>query len=131
MNLNSVIFQYKPDVSVETLLRHHRVPRWLVVLCSEACIIFFASIAQGLVFGSDIISMTIMLTALGVAVLLIIPAILCFPWMNDIEKELAARRIAVPGGRRMEARIRAWAFHLMGWTAVIVIAALGMRWLAG
>ena len=123
MRLDSETFQFNPDASVETLLRQHRVPRTVVALGFEACIILFASMAQTLVFGFDLVSTTILLTALCVTTLLFIPALLCFPLMKIIEKELVARGIEVPGRRRVGARFRAYALRLMGWTVVIVIVA--------
>lgn len=59
--MNVVLFQFRDDMPDDRILRHCRVARWMIYACGFFCLTMFSSIAQGLVFEFDTVTIGIML----------------------------------------------------------------------
>lgn len=122
--MNMVLFQYRKDTPVETILSHHRVARWIIYPCGFSCLTVLSSLARGLVFRFDTVTIGILIVSLCGAALLVIPALLCIPWLRDAEAELSRRSIPIPGGVGIEKRIVRTTGKMMLWAIAIVVAAM-------
>ena len=119
--MNITIFEYKPCVSIATLIRHHRIARWIIYPGFGASVVMFSSMAQFMIFGFGWATVVIMLTSLIVSAILIVPAICCIPWIGDIEKALTARGAPIPGGVAIDQKVGRWALLSMMWIAIATI----------
>jgi hypothetical protein len=121
-NMNNVVFQYKAETTVATLLRHHRIARWIIYPCGFFSLFMFSSLAQGMLTGFDPITIALSIVSVCALAILVIPALLCLPWIRDIEVELAKRGTAVPGGQDIDKRIVRTTGKVVLWVIVIVAA---------
>ena len=125
--MNIFLFRYRDETPDERILRHHRIARWIIYPCGFFSLTMFSSIAQGLVFEFDTVTIAIMIVSLCGAFLLIVPALFCIPWIRDAEAELVKRTIPIPGGVEIEKRISRTAGILMLWAIGIVMASVLVR----
>ncbi len=122
-----VLFRYRDETPDERILRHHRIARWIIYPCGFFSLAMFSSIAQGLVFEFDTITMGIMVVSLCGVALLIVPALFCIPWIRDAEAVLVKRSIPIPGGVEIEKRIARTTGKLILWAIGIVMAPVLVR----
>jgi hypothetical protein len=125
--MNRVLFQYKADTMTATLLRHHRIARWIMYACGFFSLLMLSSIAQGLLTRFDSITIALATVSVCFVVLLVIPACFSLPWIRDIEVELTKRGAAIPGGRDSNRRIVATTGKMMFWAVTIVAGSVLIR----
>jgi hypothetical protein len=119
--MNKVLFQYKAETTTSTLLRHHRLARWIIYPCGFFAVLMCSSTAEGLLIGFNPVALTLLIISLGATALLFIPASFSIPWIRDIEVELTKRSALIPGGRDINGRIVEIAGKMMLWAIAIVI----------
>lgn len=115
------LYQYKPETDLSILLRHHRIARRIIYPWLFFSILMCSSLAQGLLIGFDRVTIVVCLVSTAVALLLAIPAVLCLPWMSDIEAEMAKRDVPVPGGQDIDRKIPKTVGKMMLWVILIVV----------
>ena len=115
------LYQYKPETDLSLLLRHHRIARRIIYPWLFFSILMCSSLAQGLLIGFDMATIVVCLVSTAVALLLAIPAVLCLPWMSDIEAEMAKRDVPVPGGQDIDQKIPKTVGKMMLWAILIVV----------
>lgn len=122
-----IIWQYKPGTPVAVLLRNHRIARWTVDTCFFCATAGVSAGAQGLMFGFSPVVMAISVAGSVAGALLFVPAVLMLPWMDDTEKELVKRGVAIPGGVPLNRRWGRSALKLVFWFAVLVFGPVLLR----
>ena len=88
--------------------------------CFFCAIAGSSTLAEFMFFGPSTVMMVVFIACWAVCGLLIVPAIMLLPWMNDTEDELTKRGVAIPGGMSLERRFQRYAMKLMLWFAAIL-----------
>ena len=119
--MNIVLFQYSSDTPTEKILRHYHIAWWIIYLCCFSNVTMASQLALILIFGMDPISTAIFIVSTAIALILTIPCVFCWLWVNDIEKVLGVRGIPMPGGKTLDDRARNWALWMMLWFAIAIL----------
>jgi hypothetical protein len=125
--MNKVLFQYKAETTTATLLRHHRIARWIIYPCGFFSLLMCSSTAHGVVTRFDCITTALLIVSVCAVALLIIPACFSLPWIRDIEVELTKRGAAIPGGQEINRRIVTTTGKMMLWAIAIVAGPVVIR----
>jgi hypothetical protein len=117
--MNKALFQYKAETTTATLLRHHRIARWIIYPCGFFSLLMLSSIAHGVLTRFDSILIALSTASVCAVALLIIPACFSLPWIRDIEVELKKRGAAIPGGLDIDRRTVTTTGKMMLWAIAI------------
>ncbi len=116
-----VLFQYTAETCEAKLFRHHRIARWIIYSCGFFSLTMMSSGLQGLIVGFDTFTLIIMVVSVCAVAILIIPSLFSMPWIREIEAELIQRSIPIPGGVKIEERIKKTTLKVMFLAFCIVI----------
>jgi len=119
--LNPTFWQYTDETPPATLMRHHRIARYIVYPFMFASVTVVSSMAQAIAFGFSTVTIWMLVALVLVAGVLIIPAIFAMFWLAEIEANLATRSLPAPTGRALNQRVPIWALWMMLWCALAVL----------
>lgn len=119
--LNPTLWQYTEETPPATLLRHHRIARYIVYPCMFSSVAMVSSLAQGLAFGFSTVNLWMLVAFAVVALVLTIPTIFAVFWLFEIEANLTKRSLPPPTRRMINQRAPVWALWMMFWSALAVL----------
>lgn len=127
--LNPILLQYSRQTPPATLLRHHRIARYIIYLLVFSSVTGISALALGLAFGFSTIDLCILVAFSILTLLLMIPGIFCIFWLSEIEANLTERSISLPASRTTHQRVHDWAMRMVFWGALAVLLPVLVRYI--
>jgi len=123
------LFDFNNIKNTDKLLKYRRVMLWVVGACVFTSISLTSGIALGLAFGFHTAELIILGTSCVISLILVVPTIFCFVWIDEIEKMLTQRHVKFDYS--IKKRVQGWALKMMFWAILVVLLPTLIRKLTG